>query len=413
MPAMTAFDSVTRFDPGVATDAYLATFPAAAHVKAIHYTQGGHWLLLWSWLVAVLAAVAIARLRLLPAVKGAVERGRPRPWRAAFLVALVFFLADAVLELPWNAYAAWWRERAYGLTSQPFAGWLFEDLLAAVIGAVFTGLFFMGLYALIRRAPRTWWIGAAGLAAAFFVVQLILSPVFIEPLFNRYTPAPPGATRDAVVALARRAGVPSDKIYIYNGSRQSNRYTANVSGLFGTARVAMSDVMFAKGADIGEVRGVVGHEMGHYKRAHVIFIAIFFSLMALIALGLVNLLFPTVEAWVRTGATSVADPLGLPTLMIIVSTVLFVATPLISSATRVAESDADAFSLRVAHEPDGMARSLIKTIEYRADSPSALEEALFYDHPSVRRRIQRAMTWKAAHLEAATDQEAKDAAASK
>ena len=406
MPAM-------PFDAKTATDAYLAAFPAAAHLKAIHYTQGGHWLLLWGWLVSVIAYAVIARVRLLPAVQGAMERRRPRPWLGAYVVAIVFFLADAVLELPWSIYANWWRERSYGLTSQPFAGWLGEAALSTVIGAVFIGLFFMALYALMRRAPRTWWIWAGGLAAVFFVVQLILEPVLIEPLFNRYTPAPPGATRDAVVALAKQAGVPSDKIYIYNGSKQSNRYTANVSGLLGTARVAMSDVMFARGADIGEVRGVVGHEMGHYKHGHTIWLSLFFSAVALTALGLTSRLFNTVDTWVGTGASGVADPAGLPTLMIVMSTVLFLATPLINTATRLAESDADAFSLKVAHEPDGMASALVKTIEYRADSPSALEEALFYDHPSVRRRVQRAMDWKAAHLAQAQDQEAADAAASR
>ncbi len=318
-----------------------------------------------------------------------------------------------MLEAPWNAYAAWWRERSYGLTSQPFADWLGEDLLGAAIGAVFLALFVMVLYAIMRRAPRTWWLWAGGLAAGFFVIQLILGPVLIEPLFNRYTPAPPGATRDAVVAMAKQAGVPSDKIYIYNGSKQSNRYTANVSGLFGTARVAMSDVMFARGADIGEVRGVVGHEMGHYKHAHVVLLSIFYSVLALGALGLVALLFPRFDAWVGTMASGIDDPVGLPVLMIVLGTVIFLATPLTNGATRLAESDADAFSRQVAHEPDGMARALVKTIEYRADSPSALEETLFYDHPSVRRRIQRAMDWKAAHLELAQDQEARDATASK
>jgi STE24 endopeptidase len=135
--------------------------------------------------------------------------------------------------------------------------------------------------------------------------------------------------------------------------------------------------------------------------------------VALIALGLTSRLFNTVDTWVGTGATGVADPAGLPTLMIVISTVLFLATPLLNTATRLAESDADAFGLRVAHEPDGMARALVKTIEYRADSPSVVEEALFYDHPSVRRRVQRAMRWKAAHLALAQDQEAADAAAEK
>ena len=405
--------AMTPFDPQMATNALLAALPAADHLKAIRYTQGGHWLLPWGWLVSVAAAVVIARLRLLPVLRGRLERRRPRPWLFAFLAAVAFSLADWVLELPWDAYAHWWREMSYGLTSQPLAGWLGEGLMSAAIQAVFGGLFFMVLYALIRRAPRSWWIWTGAVSAVFIVVSVVLSPVFIEPLFNHYTPAPPGPTRDAVVALAKVAGVPSDKIYIYNGSKQSNRYTANVSGLFGSARVAMSDVMFAKGADIGEVRGVVGHEMGHYKRGHVLYLAAVFSLLALAGFALVQLLFAPVERWVGTGAAGIHDPVGLPTLSIIIATFALLATPITNTATRLAEADADAFSLRVAHDPDGLARGLVKTIEYRADSPSVVEEILFYDHPSVRRRVRRAMDWKAAHLAEAQAQEAADVAASK
>ena len=404
---------MAQFDPHAATESLLAALPAAARLRAVHYTQGGHWLLLWGAVVSVVAALIIARLRLLPQLSGLVQGKRSRPWLFAFLAVVAFTAADVVLELPWASYAQWAREKSYGLTSQAYGGWLGEQLMAATISAIMTGIVFMLIYALMRRSPKGWWLWSGGLAAVVFVVMMILGPTLIEPLFNTYTPAPPGPTRDAVVALAKDAGVPSDKIYVFNGSKQSNRYTANVSGLFGSARVAMSDVMFAKGADIAEVRGVVGHEMGHYKRGHVIFGAIFFSLLALVFLGLAQIAFPVVDRWVKTGAAGIADPVGFPTLSVIIAVFGLLATPILSTATRLQESDADAFSLRVAHEPTGLAKALVKTIEYRADSPSALEEALFYDHPSVRRRVQRAMDWKAAHLAQAEAQEAADGIASR
>ena len=130
-------------------------------------------------------------------------------------------------------------------------------------------------------------------------------------------------------------------------------------------------------------------------------------------LGLANAVFPLADRWIGSGAASIADPVGLTTLSAIVATLGLLATPLLSTDSRLEESDADAFSLRVAHEPSGLAKALVKTIEYRADSPSALEEFLFYDHPSVRRRVQTAMDWKAAHLAQAQAQEAADTAASK
>jgi STE24 endopeptidase len=387
---------MATFDPVAATAAYMATLSPEGHAKATAYTQGGHWLLLWGWLVTVLAAWVIIRSGVLVRTEIAIERKKPHLVLVSFIVPAIFVIVDTVLELPWEIYAHWWREKGYGLTSQPFMGWFAEQMLGLAISVLVTGLFLMALYALIRRAPRTWWLWAGGLTAAFLAVAMILAPVLIEPLFNTYTPAPPGQTRDAVVALAVKANVPHDKIFIFNGSKQSNRYTANVSGLFGSARVAMSDVMFSKGADLAEVRGVVGHEMGHYARAHVLWGTLSSSLTAIIAFGLIQLAFPWVGNLMGAKVGGIADPAGLPVIVVIFATLSLIGTPLNNTISRFFESDADAFSLRVANEPDGLSKALVKTIEYRASSPSALEEFIFYDHPSVERRVRTAMAWKAA-----------------
>lgn len=388
---------MAAFDPAAATAAYMATLSPAGHAKATAYTQGGHWLLLWGWLVTVAAAWLILRSGVLVRAETALERRKPRLILVSLTLSAIFVVMDFVIELPWQVYAAWWREKSYGLTSQPLAGWFAEQLIGLVITVVATALFMAALYALIRHAPRTWWLWAGGLAAVFLVIIQVLGPVFIAPLFNTYTPAPPGPVRDTVVALAEKAGVPHDKIFIFNGSKQSNRYTANVSGLFGTARVAMSDVMFQKGADIAEVRGVVGHEMGHYKHGHVIWGTLAQSLLAIAAFGLIQLSFYRAADLMGAKIGGIADPAGLPVIMALVATLSLLATPITNTVIRFFETDADAFSMHVANEPDGMAKALVKTIEYRASSPSALEEFLFYDHPSVERRVRRAMEWKATH----------------
>ncbi|MGC1303091.1 MAG: M48 family metallopeptidase [Caulobacteraceae bacterium] len=389
---------MATFDPAAATAAYLATLPPAAHARATAYTHGGHWLLLWDWLVTIAVAFIIVRSRLLARAEERVERKRPRPVLASAVAAAVFLALDFVLQLPWDVYAQWWREKQYGLTSQPLPGWLGEQVISFVISLVLTVLFLAAMYALIRRAPRTWWAWAGGLAIIAIVFMAVAAPIFIEPLFNTYTPAPNGPVRDAVTALAHKAGVPSDKIYIYNGSRQSNRYTANVSGLGRSARVALSDTMFAKGADIGEVRAVVGHEMGHYSHKHLLWTALVSSLLAVAAFWLTDLLFPYVANLMGADVGGIADPAGLPVVVAIIATLSLLATPLLNTETRLEEADADSFSLRYANEPDGLARAMVKTIEYRASSPTALEEFIFYDHPSVEHRVRKAMEWKAAHM---------------
>ena len=386
------------FDPAAATAAYMATLSPAAHAKATAYTQGGHWLLLWGALVSLATCWIVLRSGVLVRTANGVERRRPRRNLAVFACAAVFSLLSFVIGLPWSAYSAWWREKSYGLTSQAFGGWFGEQLIGFVLSVVLSGLFLVALYALMRRTGRAWWLWGAGLAVVFVVFGAVIAPVAVEPLFNRYTPAPPSPTRDAVVALAKVTGTPSDKIFIFNGSKQSNRYTANVSGLFGSARVAMSDVMFAKGADIAEVRGVVGHEMGHYKHGHVLWFALFASVMAAAGFFLVDRLFaPASRLLGAHHVAAVSDPAGLPVLFAVLTVLGLFATPLQNTFTRWEEADADRFSLEHAHAPDGLSKALVKTIEYRASSPSDLEEFVFYDHPSVEHRVRSAMAWKAQH----------------
>jgi STE24 endopeptidase len=385
------------FDPIAATNAYLATMSPAASARAVAYTQGGHWLLLWGWLVTVLAAWVIIRSGLLVRAQASLERRNPRPVLATAVIAAIVVLLDWALELPWSVYAHWWRERANALSSQSWQGWLSEQAIGTVISVVKATVVFSLLYALMRKAPRWWWAWAGLLAPTFAVLVLFLAPIYIEPLFNHYTPAPPGPVRSAIVALAQKAGVPSDKIYIYDGSRQSNRYTANVSGIFGTARIAMSDVMFKQGADIAEVRGVVGHEMGHYRQGP-LWIALPVWVFATLAFGLAKLLFPLAARSLRAQSTNVADPAMLPVLIATFATLSLVGTPITNTISRYTEADADSFSLRTANEPDGLATALVKSADYRAPSPSALEEVLFYDHPSVEHRVRKAMDWKAGHL---------------
>ncbi len=385
-------------DPAAETARWLATISPEDLERAVDYTRGGHWLLLWGAVVSIVVAWIIIRTGVLSGIRDRMERRRKRPKLVSLVVGVVWVLMDFVLTLPWAIYQGWWRETQYGLTEQPLAGWLTEALMDTAITVVLLGLLIVGLYFIIRHARRLWWAWGAGLTALAVVFMLIVSPILIEPLFNTYTPAPDGPMRDAVVELAHATGTPDDKIYIYDGSRQSDRYTANVSGLFGSARVAMSDVMFAKGADLAEVRGVVGHEMGHYVHMHSLWMAGIMILLAGLAFWLIDRMFPLAKRLLGANRVGdISDPAGLPVLAAIGAVIGLLLTPVTNTMIRVIEQDADQFSLTHANEPDGLSKALIKTAEYRAPSPSAIEEILFYDHPSVENRIRMAMEWKSTH----------------
>ena len=389
-----------QFDPAAATAAYLAQLPPEAHAKAVAYTQGGHWLLLWGALVTILVGLLVLRSGLLVRLRARIEGRKARPWLAAAAVLALYALLETLLTLPWTIYSEWWRETAYGLTSQPLGGFLAELTLNTFIVLIVSVLLFSLLYWLIRRTAERWWLWGGGLVTGFIIVMMVLAPVFVQPLFNTYREAPAGPVRDAVVEMAVAGGVPHDKIYIYDGSKQSNRYTANVSGLFGTAQIAMSDVMFAKGADLAEVKAVVGHEMGHYVHMHSIWMALTFGGLALVSFFLIARLFtPVFKLTGAKGVTGLSDPAGFPAISIILAVLGLLGAPIIFSVTRAVETDADRYSLQHVNEPDGLARALVKTIEYRAATPSKLEETLFYDHPAVGSRVRMAMDWKAAQAQ--------------
>ena len=387
----------TTFDAAAETAKYLAALPPEAHAKATAYTQGGHWLLLWGTLIAILVSWLIVKTGVLAKIRTAAGRGKIG-WLAVLAVLPAWYLMDSLLSLPWGVYTGWWRQTQYGLTSQALSGWFADWGKGLGVGLVMNLILFSLIYWVMRLSPRRWWLWGGLVSSAFLIFGIVIAPVLIEPMFNKYTPAPPGPVRDTVVAMANANGVPSDKIFIYNGSKQSNAYTANVSGLFGSARVAMSDTMFKKGADIAEVRGVVGHEMGHYVHMHSLWFAGAFSLLAMLGFWLANRLFPLAARLMgATGVESVSDPAGLPVLGAVLAVLGLLATPLTNTLIRTAEADADNFSLQRVNEPDGLAKALVKTIEYRAATPSQIEEFIFYDHPSVGWRVRNAMNWKATH----------------
>ena len=383
------------FDPNAATARYIDSLGPAALQKAHDYTVGKEWMILWGFLVAALVTWLIVRSGVLDRLQAKIAERRPN--LRALVVGLVFLVASFVLSLPWTIYESWWREKSYGRTSQPFGDWFGQQMIAATISTIVTALLLVGVYWLIRKTGKRWWLWSGGLVAVVFTVLILLSPILIEPLFNKYQPVPPGQVRDAVVEMAGRAGVPPERVFMYNGSRQSNNFTANAGGVGNTARVAISDVAL-KNASLDEVRAVTGHEIGHYVLKHTWWGIAFGTIGAIILFWLIDRLFPWFSRRFGSNA-ALPDPRGLPVLMFMVTLFGVVTLPLINTFSRTLEAQADMYSLRTENLPDALSSSLVKTAEYRYPRPGKFEEVIFYDHPSVESRVRTAMEWKAAHPE--------------
>jgi STE24 endopeptidase len=383
-------------DPDGATRAYLATVPADLRARSDAYTEGGYWIQLWSVLLTVGIMLLLLHRGWSRGMRDwADRRVRQRPVRT-FLYYAVFTIVVALLSFPFSVYTGFLREHAYGLATQRFGGWLRDQLVGLGVSLVLGGIAVAVLYEVLRRFPTGWPALGAAVATAFVVIGALIAPVFIAPLFNRYTLLTDARVREPILRMAHANGIATDRVYVMDASRQTTRISANVSGLLGTERITLNDNLLRR-ASLPEIESVMGHEMGHYVLHHVYQLIVFLALVILAGFAVLRAGF----AWIvgrwgaRWGVGGIADPAGLPVLTLIFSLYFFLLTPVLNTYVRTTEAAADIFGLNAARQPDGFALIALKLAEYRKLDPGPVEEFLWFDHPSGRARIRMAMVWKA------------------
>jgi STE24 endopeptidase len=392
---------VNRFDPAAATLAWLDSVPRNQREKSDAYFEGGYWLILWTFLLTAAILVFLLASRLSARLRDFSERVTNIKNFQIACYAIPYLLFVYALSFPLNVYENFFRERQYGLATQSFAPWFREQLLGLALALVGGTLLAVVLYAVFRRAPRTWWIWGTIVMIIYSGTLVLIAPVYIEPLFNTYKPLTDPKIRDPILAMARANEIPVKQVFEVDASRQTTRVSANVSGLLGTTRVALNDNLL-KQCTLPEIRAVMAHEMGHYVLNHGAKLLTYFGILILIAFALTRILFDTaMTRWShKWRVRGIADPAGLPLLALIFSTLVFFANPVLNTIVRITEREADAFGINTSREPDGMAKVALKLGAYRKLDPTPLEEFIFFDHPSGRARIQMAMDWKAANLPA-------------
>ena len=388
------------FDAELATKAYIDGLGAEALAEAAAYTTGNQWIMLWSLLVSIISTWLIIRSGILNRLND--RFANSSLFARAFVVSAVFMIVSAIIELPWAIYTSWYRQLQYDMTSQPLSDFLSQSGIGLAISSVIAGLLLAIFYLLIKRAGKLWWAWFGGVTACFTALMMLLGPTLIQPLFNDYVPVPDGEVKTAIEAMAIEADIPTDRIFMYDGSRQSNNFTANVAGIGASARIAISDVALNE-ADLDEVKAVTGHEIGHYVSGHVWWVIVLLSTQFAVAFLLADRLFaPTARLF--DADEDIRNPAGIPVLMLLVGILMMLIQPFNNTLSRMNEADADRYSLETVNLPDGLASALVKTAEYRNPRPGRLEEWLFYTHPSVESRVRMAMEWKAAEANQRSEQ---------
>ena len=387
------------FDVKAATDAYLATIPPDKKARSDAYFEGGYWLQLWDFLLGSAIVIFILHWRWSARMRGWAQR--LSSWRGIqdLVYFLQFLVITTVLQFPLTVYEGYIREHKYGLATQTFGPWMRDQAVGLAVGAVLGGLAVMGLYWIVRRLGKSWWVWGTVASIFFTGVVLLISPVYIAPLFNTFNKLKDPKIKESILSLARANGIPATEVYEVDASRQSTRISAYVAGFLGTERIVLNDNLL-KRCSPEEIQSVMGHEMGHYVLHHVYKDLLFFGVLFLIGFAYLDRgMHWCLARWgERWGAKEITDVAALPLAVLLFSIFFFVLTPVTNTWSRIQEYEADIFGINAARQPDGEATVDLKLVDYRKLDPGPIEEMLFFDHPSGRTRITAAMRWKAENM---------------
>jgi len=388
-----------HFDATAATNAYLAQIPPDKTARSDAYFEGVYWLILWDFLAGVIVALLLLNLRWSARMRDLAERvTRFKPVHT-FVYWLQYLILTSILVFPLTVYEDYFREHKYGLATQTFGPWMGDQLKNLAVNLVLGGVLAMLLFGVVRRLPRTWWIWGAAVTILFLFFVVLITPVYLIPIFNKVTRLDDPKIVDPILSMARANGISAKDVYEMDASRQTTRMSANVSGLANTMRITLNDNLLRRGSP-EEIQAVMGHEMGHYVMNHLYKEIMFDSIVTVLAFaylywGLAWVLQRWGEKWQIRG---VGDTAVLPLVVLLVSIAGFVFTPIANTFTRTQEHEADMYGLNASRQPDGFAQAAIHLGEYRKMNPGPIEQWIFFDHPSGRNRIYSAMRWKAENL---------------
>jgi STE24 endopeptidase len=387
-------------------EAYLAKVPADRRARSNAYFEGGYWLILWDFLVTLIVMWLLLALRWSARMRDLAERlTRFRALQSA-LYWVQFIIVTSVLSFPMTVYESYFREHQYNLLNQTFGPWMRDQLVTLAVNMILGAFLLMALFAVVRRLGKNWWVWGAVVVMLFLAFASMIAPVYIFPLFNKFTKLQDARIKDPILSMARANGIPATEVYEFDASRQSDRVSANVSGFASTLRISLNDNLL-KRCTLPEIETTMGHEMGHYVLNHIYKGLIINGVLVVIGFAFLNwgTLYALGRWGERWGIRDITDVAVLPLAVAVLSIYLLVLTPIFNTVTRTMEFEADMYGLNAARQPDGEANVDLMLGEYRKLDPGPIEEFIFFDHPSGRTRIAAAMRWKAEHPQSASAEE--------
>ncbi|WP_233882355.1 M48 family metallopeptidase [Paraburkholderia flagellata] len=372
---------------------FTATIPLAAHQRAADYTVARTRL---GMVEIVLGAVVLIALTLLGGVQvldlGISDAiGRDYVGQIALVGAVLAI--SGIVELPLDYYRQFVVEERFGFNRMTKRIFIMDRIKGLLIGAAFgIPLLFVVLW-LMKQAGSLWWLWTWAVWVAFQMLVLVLYPTFIAPLFNKFEPLRDEALRSRIEALMQRCGFAAKGLFVMDGSRRSAHGNAYFTGFGAAKRIVFFDTLLARLSG-SEIEAVLAHELGHFKRRHVIKRMVVTFAISLALLALLGWLSQRVWFYeglgVRPSLLGGNEGLALVLFFLAVPVFLFFVTPLGSLSSRKHEFEADAFAATQT-DAQHLVNALVKLYEDNASTltPDPLYTAFYYSHPPASQRIDR------------------------
>ncbi|MFQ5737443.1 MAG: M48 family metallopeptidase [Acidobacteriota bacterium] len=358
--------------------------------KAMRYYRSGNVL----WVVRLAWGLLIPTLLLMTGFSARMRdwaRFLGRKWFFIIGLYFIFFaVINFVLDLPLDYYQEFVRQHAYGLSNQTFNKWITDSLKSLLVGVVAGVLFLWVPYLLLKRSPRRWWLYTGILAVPFLFFLMLISPIWIAPLFNDFGPMKDKALEARILDLAEHAGIEGSRVYEVNKSVDTKAVNAYVSGFMGSKRIVLWDTIIAK-LEPEELLFAMGHEMGHYVLGHVVEGIFFFAFLILVGLYLI---YRTAGRLItrfrgRFGFDQLSDVASLPLIIVLFNIFSLLITPVALTYSRHQEHEADRFGLEITENNHAAATAFVKLQEENLGNPrpGILYKLWRSSHPTLGERV--------------------------
>jgi STE24 endopeptidase len=304
---------------------------------------------------------------------------------AAFLMAVGAVLSATDLPLEWHAQ--FHLEERFGFNTTTAALWWLDRVKGLLVALALGYPFLVLILKLAAWLGAAWWFWAWVCLAGFQLVMLVVAPVLIMPLFNKFTPLPDGGLRDCLLALGERAGFRARDIQVMDGSKRSRHSNAFFTGLGRFRKIVLFDTLVQQ-LDESELESVLAHEIGHYKKGHIP------KTMALSLDGSLPVFYLVAvlakEEWFL-GAFGFA-PGDIATALLLISLlaglVTFWLSPLFHLLSRRHEYEADAYAAGLIQRHQPLIAALRKLNEKNLSNltPHPFYSGFYYSHPTLLER---------------------------